>query len=990
MNELTVEQFSEFFEALWKWPPFAWQRDLAARALENFENPWPEAIALPTASGKTACIDIAVFAMAAKARKDGDFWFTDAPRRIFFVVDRRVIVDEAFERARKIARKLRSAEDGILHEVAERLRRLAGSNIPLMVFQLRGGMYRSDAWSRSPIQPAVVATTVDQIGSRLLFRAYGRSPKAWPIQAGLAGNDALVLLDEAHCSQPFMETLRSVKKYRQWAEIPLASPFHVSIMSATPPDTEDVFSDESEEPKTKGHPLGDRRLASKKTKLVPTKANGKNAIGIMAEELAKTAEELAGGKPLAVVVFANYVSTAREVWRILEKKHGQNTILLTGRMRPIDKDDVVSESLRKFGLSSGAAKDRRLEAPVFVVATQTLEVGADLDFDALATECAALDSLRQRFGRLNRMGREIDARAAILMREDYVKSSEKDPVYGEALGMTWHWLLKQADENGQVDMGIAALSERLPSGEELALLSAPSEHAPVMLPSHVDCWVQTMPEPFPTPDPSVFLRGPGRASADVQVCWRADIDLSTENSVASLDALSLCPPSAAESLAVPLWVFKKWMDSEETRLDAVSDVESAPEQSNEERGEKGGERIRRVVRWRGREEVEVVFGSRKIRPGDVIVVPSGETDWDVLGDLPGSVENPPVDWGDRAHAKARGKAILRLHPEVVKQWPENHCKDRFVELAEKAGTLFDEDPDDFIVSLKKALADLEKIDGLPWLSGIAAELGKIDSNKLKRFVISHPSGKGVVVKGREQIDPQAVEFADEIPDWFSDEDDAASSGTAYIHLKDHLDGVSLLARRFASGCGLPGNMADSMATAGFFHDTGKADRRFQALLRGGNAWTGGELLAKSEDIPQGRSAYLRARKAAGYPEGGRHEMLSVRLAESAPEAAWKNEESAENKELVLHLIESHHGHCRPFAPVVFDMEPIEVSVDLNGFRLSARSETNLERLDSGVPERFWRLVRRYGWWGLAWLESIFRLADHRRSEQEEKEGGNAR
>lgn len=207
--------FATYFRALWGSEPFPWQVMLAERVTTG---EWPRALDLPTASGKTACIDIAICALAAQAHRP--LAERTAPRRIWFVVDRRIVVDEAFKRAQKIATALAGATGGSLEEVANRLRELSGTERPLAVGRLRGGILRDDGWARIPSQPAVITCTVDQVGSRLVFRGYGHSLLPAPIFARLAANDSLIVLDEAHCSVAFMQTLEAIGRYRgrEWAE----------------------------------------------------------------------------------------------------------------------------------------------------------------------------------------------------------------------------------------------------------------------------------------------------------------------------------------------------------------------------------------------------------------------------------------------------------------------------------------------------------------------------------------------------------------------------------------------------------------------------------------------------------------------------------------------------------------------------------------------------------------------------------------------------
>ena len=152
------------------------------------------------------------------------------------------------------------------------------------------------------------------------------------------------------------------------------------------------------------------------------------------------------------------------------------------------------------------------------------------------TEAASLDALRQRFGRLNRGGREIVARAVIVLPGDQDLPTDKldeaapcDPIYGNAIPRTWRWL-SSLTQVGVVDFGINAMSAAVDSirstgtDEALAAMLSPTTDAPVLLPAYLDCWVQTNPSPAADPDVALFLHGPQREMADVQVCWRGDLD----------------------------------------------------------------------------------------------------------------------------------------------------------------------------------------------------------------------------------------------------------------------------------------------------------------------------------------------------------------------------------------------------------------------------------------------------------------------------------
>lgn len=954
-----LPDFHTFFAALWGYCPFPWQDMLAAR-IETGR--WPPALDLPTASGKTACIDLAVHALASQCERSlGE---RTAPRRIWFVVDRRIVVDEAYDRAQSIANKLANATEGPLKAVADRLRHVGGTERPLAVARLRGGVFRDDGWGRLPSQPAVITSTVDQLGSRLLFRGYGHSRLTAPIFAGLAANDSLIVLDEAHCSVPFLQTLRAIEAFRSadWAEAPLSTPLACVVLSATPPPDvakESVFPG-AERDEALAHGVLRKRLQTcKPAELVEVADSTESADPLVTEAARRARTYLEAGKQ-RVGVMVNRVRTAHAIHQALRDQlvDKADVVLLTGRIRAFERDRLV-ERWKPF-LRATAPDDP--PRPMVLVSTQCLEVGADFSFGALVTECASLDALRQRFGRLARMGADDPAPATVLVRTRDATAGEPDPIYGAAIANTWIWLTANAhgrdDGSRAIDFGVEALGRKLAALDDLSACMAPVLDAPILLPAHLDLLCQTSGDPRPEPDVSLYLHGK-HGPPEVSVVWRSD--LSPEDRQPWLETVSLCPPASGEMLSVPLWRLRSWLADIST-ADPTADIEGTSIDDDE--GEKGAA-TRACLVWRGRDRSRIARGPGDLRPGDVVVVPTAYGMEGLGQSAPDqAVGHERLDLWEPARVHGERPAAVRLNRAVLAPWLA--CPPvRDLVATVDTDTV---DRDDAMAAIDAVLAYVPEVEEPssppPWW----LELLRTARNGAAE---PHPAG-GVVLFERPTHRRRAE------PDLFADGDDLTSASDREVSLDDHSRAVERAADKLSRRC-LPEDLGALVRLAAWWHDAGKVDERFQVMLRQGDevaAAAADAPLAKSASIPTSPARRRAIREASALPQDFRHEMLSAQLASLRAPLP----QDAHDAQLVLHLIASHHGYARPFAPISLDPTPPGVSGRLGEARLdlSAAERSSLpapHRVDSGLAERFWKMNRRYGWWGLAYLEAVVRLAD---------------
>ena len=161
---VNTPRFPVAFKVLTGHAPMRWQSRLFERMLGGN---LPDAVDLPTGLGKTSVMAIWLLARALAGAK------TPLPRRLVYVVDRRVVVDQATAEAEKLRDALDggaehfdalgATEKAQAQQVVAELKKLLAlrDGGRLLISTLRGGKADDRAWTYDPAGPAILVCTVD-------------------------------------------------------------------------------------------------------------------------------------------------------------------------------------------------------------------------------------------------------------------------------------------------------------------------------------------------------------------------------------------------------------------------------------------------------------------------------------------------------------------------------------------------------------------------------------------------------------------------------------------------------------------------------------------------------------------------------------------------------------------------------------------------------------------------------------------------------------
>lgn len=932
--KLLRADFGTFFAAMHDgYQPFQWQERLLDALLA--EGRWPSQIIAPTGAGKTAVIDVHVFAQALLAAGDGPA----LPRRLVMVVNRRVLVDDQHTYALGLAQRLATPDEddppvlAAMRELlwtlrvpdpARRANAAADHGVsPLVVSRLRGGSPPSRTWRDHPTAAAVICATPDMWGSRLLFRGYGSSSQSWPREAGLLALDSVVVVDEAHLARQLLCTARRVAQLAPVAERGMTvGPLQVVEATATPTGAA-ADSVQVEQGDLGDGVLSPRLLRPKPVTLIPIRdwdsvkpaARSPKLLADAVVELLGEPRAETDGVTHTVGCFVNTVGRAVAVAQELRTR-GRTVVMICGQVRPVDVERID-------GHYPGLLSTRGSGNVDVLVSTQSLEVGVDLDLAGMVTELASGSALAQRAGRVNRRGRRPCGRILVTVPDGAMTERIRSGPYDFAeLDAARRWLdQRAADTDGLAPWSLRA--DPPPPATRRRILFQRPELAQAW---H---WARTSDDLAAEPDLDLWLSEDFTDDTSVGVIVRDGLPADAAEAKQLITDL---PPHRHEVFSVPF----------RTARDALAALH--PATALVVRGEDVG-----PLEWRAGVERRSIEQPR-IRPGDIVVLDSSA---ELFTDS--TVFSPPVlvPADNQTVARHRADDVLEAYAGLSDPLPVGSVVHR-IELTSTS-------TDPGLAALATALTTTgenpldpaDERDAMRAWLGRQTDRGPMAAAALE-LLTNEPALVEVIV--RRDADDQPVRAllidrrratVDEVirQVW------TPRRGT--VTLDAHQADVADRAAELGTAVGLAADLVEVLRLAGAHHDDGKRDARFQVRLGARDD----VLLAKSRagtTIEQSR----RNEERSGLPRPRwRHEQRSVI-------DAWDAIATAADPALVARLVGTSHGHGRSgFPHTAGELLP---EADAR-----ARELFDLGGWDDLVEQT----QQRYGVWGCAFLEAILRAAD---------------
>lgn len=838
------DEFKSTFLQLTGNPPFPWQEAL----WEEFcSDQLPRRCDIPTGLGKTSVI--ACWLLARQVNQA-------LPRRLVYVVNRRTVVDQTTAEVEKYIKRFPD----------------------LAISTLRGQFADNRKWSADPSREAVICGTVDMIGSRLLFSGYGIGRGSRPLHAGFLGQDSLIVHDEAHLEPAFQELLVGIEREQTRSRFKDFRPMRVMELSATSRVKESQLN------RVIGLTDADREDNTVKERINATKRLHLQELSDSkpGAQLAALAIDKFKGTGKAVLVFVRRIEDVETIRKAMEKAN-QPFAELIGPMRGLERNHLTNPRspdgspvfARFLPMPKPDAPESEqwnvtpAKGTVFLICTSAGEVGVNISADHLLCDLSTFESMAQRFGRVNRFGKNSDTEIHVLYpSESDFEDKTPDPQRKLTLD-----LIKNLNGDASPN-ALAKLSE----DDRLAAF-APT---PTILPVNdilFDAWSMT----------SIKGKMPGRPPVEpylhgvsdweppqTQVAWRSEVRLITSDFLADNPAEDLLE-------AYPLKPHELLSDSSKRVIIALKKLaERHPEAPIWIVDSFGNVEVTTLATIRNAKD-EMLIKHRTVLLPDHI---GGLT---TTGLLDGN-EKPRNDGVDVADAIAddSGRA---LRVRVISKQREH--------------------PDDYgnyrrVLRIAMTAPEVDGDDDAPreywhWL-----ELPQPTENS------------------RNSIKP--------------------------LLLAVHTIDVEKRAREIATGVGLDANLQTVVALAARFHDLGKRRNLWQRMI----------------GRPEAHADKWYAKSGAtwkGFDRGidYRHEFGSVLDVHTDSDFQRLDLES---QDLVLHLIAAHHGMARPHFELEQTRDPHEEDTE------EAATAAAIE-----VPRRFARLQRKYGRWGLAYLESLLRAAD---------------